>query len=329
MPFEIIRQDITKMKVDAIVNSTSIEPIVGGSTDRKIHQAAGPKLIEERKKYGFLKISEAILTEGYLLPAKHVIHTVGPIYRGGNQGEAEQLKQAYLNCLKLAQKHALSSIAFTLISSGTLGYPKDQALDVAIDAIKTFLANQEMMIYLVVFDDTSFKLSKERVKHVESYLSEHYAFGERYRNAGFEDRHVMYNAFEVDRLVIGSKRNISDVIEELDETFTQKLFRFIKDKNLNETDVYKNANMSRQHFSKIRSDDHYQPKKETVMGLAIAMRLSLDETKDLLASAGYAISPSMKFDIICQYHIENEIYDLYQVNLMLYHYEQKLIGAES
>ncbi len=328
MPFEIIRQDITKMKVDAIVNSTNPEPVVGGSTDRKIHQAAGPKLIEERKRFGYLKTSEAVMTQGYLLPAKHVIHTVGPIYRGGIAGEAKQLKDAYLNSLKVADQNHLESIAFPLISSGTFGYPKDQALDLAIDAIKSFLVDHEMLVYLVVYDDTSFKLSKERVKNVESYLSEHYAFGEDYRHATFEDSYISIKHFNTMEEVSSSKRHLADVIDELDETFTQKLFRLINEKKLNETDVYKGANMSRQHFSKIRSDDHYQPKKETVMGLAIAMKLSLDETKDLLESAGYAISPSMKFDMIVQYHIENKIYDLYQVNLVLYHYEQKLIGAD-
>lgn len=328
MPFEIIRQDITKMKVDAIVNSTSPEPVVGGSTDRKIHQAAGPKLIEERKRFGYLKMSQAVITEGYLLPAKHVIHTVGPIYRGGIVNEAKQLREAYLNCLNIADQHQLESIAFPLISSGTFGYPKDQALDIVMDAIKSFLIDHDLLVYLVVYDDTSFKLSKERVKNVESYLSEHYAFGEEYRHEKFEIRHNLYQPSEPVMPVVSSKRNLVDVIDELDESFTQRLFRLIKEKNLDETEVYKNANMSRQHFSKIRSDDYYQPKKETVMGLAIAMKLSLDETKDLLESAGYALSPSMKFDMICQYHIEHKIYDLYQVNLMLYHYEQKLIGAE-
>lgn len=328
MPFKIIRQDITKMKVDAIVNSTNSEPVIGGSTDRKIHLAAGNKMIEERKRFGFLKISEAVITRGYDLPASYVIHTVGPIYRGGHQGEPEQLKNAYINCLILADQHGLESIAFPLISSGTFGYPKDQALDLAMEAIKYYLMDHDMMIYLVVYDDISFKLSKERVQNVESYLSEHYVFGEQYRHAEFEAHHSMTHKITELYHITSSKRSLEDVIDELDETFTQKLFRFIKEKELNETKVYKDANMTRQHFSKIRSDDEYQPKKETVMGLAIAMKLRLDETKDLLASAGYAMSPSMKFDMICQYHIENEIYDLYQVNLILYHYEQKLIGAD-
>lgn len=319
MPFKIVRQDITKMKVDVIVNSTSKYPILSGGTDSHIHEVAGPNLLIERKAHNEIQTTQAIITKGYQLPASYVIHTVGPIYKDGMHQEEKQLYETYKNCLELASKHQLKSIAFPLISSGNFGYPKDQAIDIAIKAIKEYLIDHEMEIYLVVYDQVSFKLSKERIANVDEYLDTHYIPSTRTSHSIDDEFHVMYN--EVEYL-----RSLDDVIDELDETFVEKLFRFIREKQMEETTVYKNANLTRQHFSKIRSDDNYQPKKETALGLAIALNLNLDETKDLLNAAGYALSKSSKFDMIIQYHIENEIYDFYEINLVLYHYKQKLIS---
>ncbi len=319
MPFYIIRQDITKMEVDAIVNPTQSEPIIGGSTDYYIHEVAGEKLLEERKAFGFIKTSHAVLTKGYNLASKYVIHTVGPKYIDGKHHERRELINTYKACLDIAFSHDLLSLAFPLISSGHFGYPKDKALDIAISTIKNFLNEHEMTIYLVVYDDESFAYSTKLFKDVKSYIN--YNF--------YEENSISASYFEpdVNYAVRRKARDLNDTLKEIKETFTQKLFRFIKQKRLDEVEVYKNANMTRQHFSKIRSDDQYQPKKETAIALAIGLKLNLDETNDLLQSCGYALSQSNYFDLIIKYFIEVEMYDIYEINLVLYEYDQKQLGT--
>lgn len=319
MPFLIIRQDITKMEVDAIVNPTQSEPIIGGSTDYLIHKVAGEKLFEERKTFGYIKTTQAFLTKGYNLKSKYVIHTVGPIYIDGKHNERRELINTYKSCLDIAFSHDLSSLAFPLISSGHFGYPKDKALDIAISTIRNFLDEHEMTIYLVVYDDESFAYSTKLFKDVKSYINFNY----------FDENSISASYFEpdVNYAVRPKARDLKDTLKEIEETFTQKLFRFIKQKRLDEVEVYKNANMTRQHFSKIRSDDQYQPKKETAIALAIGLKLNLDETNDLLQSCGYALSQSNHFDLIIKYFIELEIYDIYEINLVLYEYDQKQLGT--
>lgn len=224
-----------------------------------------------------------------------------------------------MNILELARNNDVVSIAFPNISSGNLGFPKDLALNIAIEAIKSFLEENEMEIYLVLFETPRLPVSIHILTPVLRYLGQ---FGN--LDQDIDDIHnysyKMYNA-------IPSEHNLSDVVDQIDETFTEKLFRFIKEKNMLDTEVYKRANMTRQHFSKIRSDNDYQPKKETVVGLAIALRLNIDETEDLLNAAGYTLSFSRKFDLIIRYHIERKIYDLYEINMILFNLNQKIIGS--
>jgi O-acetyl-ADP-ribose deacetylase (regulator of RNase III) len=320
MPFYVVRQDIIDMEVGAIVNPTQSEPIIGGSTDLHINKAAGVELLRERKTFGLLHTAQAIITKGYNLTAKYVIHTVGPTYIDGKSQEKELLMKTYQNCLNLASENNIESIAFPLISSGHFRFPKGLALDIAIQAFKVFLEEHDMVIYLVVYDNESYQLSKNRLYDVKSYI---------FQNMHNDYNIESYSMFEPldDRNIISQKRSLKDTLKEVDETFTQKLFRFIKQKNLDDVEVYKNANMTRQHFSKIRSDDYYQPKKETAISLAIGLKLNLDETKDLLQSCGFALSQSSYFDLIIQYFIEHEIYDLYEINLVLYENDQKQLGA--
>jgi O-acetyl-ADP-ribose deacetylase (regulator of RNase III) len=315
MPFHVIRQDITKIDVDAIVNPTQNEPVIGGSTDLEINQVARKELFLDRQQHGYLETTEAIRTKGYQLKASFVIHTVGPVYKEGFHNEKELLLQTYQNCLNLALKHQFESIAFPLISSGHFGYPKDQALDHAIEAIKSFLDTHEMTIYLVVYDEISYKYSKERFKDVQNYISNHLGHDLSYEGMSYFNPIVSYD------------RRIDEVLDQIDETFTQKLFRFIREKKLDEVKVYKKANMTKQHFSKIRSDDNYQPKKETAIALAIGLELNIDETKDLLKSCGYALSQSSYFDLIIEYFIKHKSYDLYEINLVLLKFDQKQIGV--
>lgn len=325
MPFQILRHDITRMKVDAIVNSTSAQPFIGGGADFDINQVAGPKLLEERKSIGHIKKGSPILTKGYQLPAKYVIHLVGPIYIDGHHQEQEDLYQSYISALHLAKNHDIESIAFPLISSGTFRFPRGEALEIALSAIKTFLDIHDMMIYLLVYDEASYQVSLDRFISVKSYLEDD------------EDEIIHFNHIETAQLLDvdysskiskSSKSRTLDHIElELDETFAESLFRLIDERDLNDVDVYKKANIDRKLFSKIKSNSDYQPSKMTAIAFSIALELNLDQTKDLLNKAGYSLSPSSKFDKIIQYFIEDENYDLYEINQVLFAFDQKTIGG--
>ena len=326
MPFEIVRQDITKMQVDAIVNPTSSYPFVGGGTDFMINEVAGPQLFVEREKFGHIEKTEAIMTKGYHLPAKHVIHVSGPIYIDGKHNEHSDLYQTYINALQFAKQHHLESIAFPLISTGTYQFPRGEALEVALSAIKTFLSFYDMYIYLVVYDDASCQLSLARFETIKNYIE-----------TEINDEEVYYHSFNslfseenytIEEIISPStRRSIENIELELDETFTESLFRLIDERELNDVEVYKRANIDRKLFSKIKSNNNYQPGKMTTLAFSIALELNLDQTKDLLNKAGYSLSPSTKFDKIIQYFIENRIYDLYEINQVLFAFEQKTIGG--
>jgi O-acetyl-ADP-ribose deacetylase (regulator of RNase III) len=321
MPFEILRQDITKMNVDAIVNSTGSYPGVGGGADFKINESAGPELLAERQSFGFLKTTEAVLTKGYQLNAKHVIHVVGPVYVDGTQNEEELLYKTYENALKLASQTDIESIAFPLISSGTFGFPRGKALEIALNAIKSFLDISNMMIYLVVYDERTYQLSLDRFISIKSYIETNQI------EKSYLNRRI-YSANYLKSDESPQLKKLEDIMDRLDDTFAESLFHLIDERGLDDISVYKKANIDRRLFSKIKSNLDYQPSKLTAVAFAIALELSLDETKDLLAKAGYALSESSKFDLIIQYFIENENYDLYEINQVLFTFNQKLLGGQ-
>lgn len=320
MPFIIIRADITDLKTDAIVNAANHSLLGGGGVDGAIHKAAGRRLLEECKALGGCKTGQAKITKGYNLPADYVIHTVGPVWEGGVKGEEKLLKSCYRSALELAYKHNLESIAFPLISSGVFGYPKDQALQVAISAISEFLMDHEMLVYLVVYDQSAFVLSGKLFSSVKAFIDDNYVEDHQSlaRNLSYE-MDVCYSS--------KAMRSLDDVLEELQETFSEHLIRMIDLKGKTDVETYKRANVNRKLFSKIRSDKYYRPSKMTVIAFSIALELNLDETKDLLEKAGFALSRSSKSDLIVEYFISEGNYNIHEINETLFAFDQPLLGV--
>ena len=331
MPFEIIRNDITLMRADAIVNTANPLPIIGGSSDARIHEAAGPGLLEARKKIGPIAVGEAAVTPAFRLGAQYVIHTVGPQWRGGGAGEEQLLENCYRSCLALAREHGCASIAFPLISSGTYGFPRDRALQCAIRAISGFLMANEMQVWLVVFHREAYQLSEKLFRGVRSYIDEHYVeekLRSEIRNRRLEPR-AMREALPMYECAASAPapRNLKDLIRQVDAGFSQTLLELIDRTGKKDSEIYTRANVSRQHFSKIRNNPGYRPTKPTAIAFAIALELDLKQTKDLIGRAGYALTNSSIFDVIIMYFIEQGNYDLFEINAALFEFDQSLLGA--
>ena len=319
MGFYIVQQDITKMKVDAIVNAANEGLQQGGGVCGAIYYAAGAmELTEACMKIGGCPTGKAVATSGFKLDAKHIIHTVGPVWRGGVNGEEELLSSCYTNSLHLALNLGCESIAFPLISSGIYRYPKREALNVATVAIQRFLEDHEMEIYLTIFDREVVEISEQLYQDIKKYFLEH---EESFPRTMLEER-FLSEAYQLSSTVEMQEFEFL----QLDETFQQKLFRLIDQKGLADTEVYKRANISRKHFSKIRSSKDYQPTKKTVVALAIALQLSIEETDELLEAAGFALSNSKRFDLIIRYFIEKSNYNLFEINEVLFKFEEPLLG---
>ena len=328
MPLHIVRNDITTMKVDAIVNAANESLLGGGGVDGAIHRAAGPRLLRECRTLGGCKTGEAKLTGGYLLPAKYVIHTVGPIWRGGGQGERALLVSAYRASLALALEHRCESVAFPLISSGVYGYPKDQALQVAVDTIGQFLLSHDMTVYLVIFDRATYTIGNQLFSDITAYIDERYVQTHADRPEVERARMgLLHAAPPVFAPCAPPPRDLAEALEQLDESFTQMLLRKIDERGFTDAQCYKRANIDRKLFSKIRSDLHYRPSKSTAMAFAVALELSLPEAKSLLEKAGYAFSHANKFDIIVEYFISHNNYNIFEINEALFAFDQSLLGG--
>lgn len=334
MPLEIIRNDITKVHADAIVNAANNSLLGGGGVDGAIHLAAGPELLEECQAIGPCKTGQAKLTKAYRLPAKYVIHTVGPIWQGGKANEKKLLEDCYRNSLALALEYKLDSIAFPLISSGAFGYPKDQALQTAISCIGDFLLKHDMTVYLVVYDKTSFHLSQKLYSSIKQYIDDKYIKIEPSRRKSRYKETFVVTELEDTKYSyleplssINIERKLEDLLEQTDEGFSLMLLRLIDEKGMTDAQAYKRANVDRRHFSKIRNDINYKPSKGTVIAFAIALELNLDETKDLLNRAGFALTHSSKFDIIIEYFIEGKNYNIFEINEALFAFDEKLLGV--
>ena len=339
MPFNISRHDITKMKADAIVNAANTGLKMGGGVCGAIFRAAGARRLQAAcDELAPIQTGEAVITPGFDLPAKFVIHTAGPVYDNHSPGESERLlRRAYTRSLQVAIENDCESIAFPLISSGIYGYPKDEALQVATSAIRDFLEDHEMEVSLVLFDKSSFVISKELLGNVKSYIDEHYVeTHEVKRRTSPDTKQEVMSETDLNFAqayirhtprAIPSAKALKDIIGDLDEPFSQMLLRLINAKGMTDVEVYKRANIDRRLFSKIRSNKGYMPSKRTAVALAVALELSLDETDALLKRAGYALSHAVKFDVIVEYFIVNGEYDIFMINEVLFDYDQPLLGS--
>ena len=329
MPLIIVRNDITKMSVDAIVNAAKESLLGGGGVDGCIHRAAGPKLLQECRTLGGCRTGEAKITGAYRLPCRYIIHTVGPVWNGGKYGEREQLASCYRTSLALAKEHGCETVAFPLISSGVFGYPKDRALRVAVDTISDFLAENDMTVYIVIFDRAAYQIGNKLFADIAAYIDDHYVDAhtdlrreQMHRMGVVESR--MLTAYE-DAPMAAS--GLDEALAHLDAGFSETLLKLIDRSGKKDSEIYKKANVDRKLFSKIRNNPDYKPSKSTAIAFAIALELNLDETRDLIARAGYALSASSKFDVIIEYFIGRKKYDIFEINEALFAFDQSLLGA--
>jgi O-acetyl-ADP-ribose deacetylase (regulator of RNase III) len=344
MPLTIVRQDITKMKVDAIVNAANTDLAQGGGVCGAIFKAAGAdKLQAACDKLSPIKTGEAVITPGFKLLAKYVIHAAGPVYRDGKHGEEELLRAAYTNSLRRAIENKCKSVAFPLISSGIYGYPKDEALRVATAAIRDFIGEHDIDVTLVVFDKAAFTVGAGLLGEVEAYIDENYVDEHQIRRRKLLD--VERKAIQAEESIhfdevaglppqmaqaapMAMPSRLDDLVGNLDEPFSATLLRLIDAKGFKkDSEVYTRANIDLRLFSKIRSNEHYAPSKPTVLAFAVALRLTLNETEDLLSRAGFALSHSRKFDVVVEYFIKNGKYDIFEINNVLFKYDQPILGG--
>ena len=382
MPFEIVRNDLTNMKVDVIVNAANPCPIIGYGVDTLVHKKAGSKLLAARKKIGNIAFGDAAITPAFSLDAKYVIHAISPIWQDGTKNEITLLENCYRKSLQLALEHKCESIAFPLLSAGNHGFPKEISLQTAIRVFSSFLMQHEMQIYLVVFSQNAVALSEKLFYSVKSYIDDTYIEEVHLEEYGVRNKcdvreielrqlreamnrrrcdRTHYNTQHLDAPIIeqdsfdfsterdnfenecfdskpklfpsscsrseASPRKLEDLIKEVEETFSESLIRLIDQKGFTDPYVYKKANIDRKLFSKIKTNKEYKPTKTTCLAFAIALELNLDETRDFIGKAGYALTHSSKFDIIIEYFILKKNYNIFEINEVLFAFEQPLIRA--
>lgn len=335
MPLKIVRNDITQMAVDAIVNAANSSLLGGGGVDGCIQRAAGEGLIRECRTLGGCETGSAKITGAYNLPCRYVIHAVGPRWVDGQHNEREQLESCYRTALQLAKAHDCETVAFPLISSGVYGYPKDRALQVAVDVISAFLLENDMTVYIVVFDKAAYRIGEKLFADIAQYIDDAYAAAHIDLQRESRRMRPMMAPMRPKPLLeepemcssMAAEEELDARLRRMDESFSQMLLRKIDERGMTDAECYKKANIDRKLFSKIRSDVHYQPSKPTAIAFAVSLELSPAETRELLAKAGFALSRSNKFDIIIDYFISKGNYRIFEINEALFAFDQSLLGA--
>ena len=306
MPFKIIQNDITKITADIIVNTANPNPVYGSGTDYAIYKAAGKsQLLRARGKIGKIRRGEIAVTDAYNLSAKYIIHTVGPVWKGGKSHEFEILESCYWKSLKKAAELNCESIAFPLIATGVYGFPKDMALD----------ENYVNQNYAAEYSQPFRRDRRSEYENRNGYPADRFP-EENFYEASFSNEALGWGAM-----------SLEEQLNQIGPSFHEKLFELIERSGMDNKDVWKAANLDRKHFSKIQCDSHYHPKKKTVMALCIALKLNLEQAKDLLARADWAFSPSSKVDLIVQKALIDRQYDIMQLNTVLFKYTNEILGV--
>lgn len=340
MSLRVVRNDITKMDTEAIVNTANPHVAVGPGCDKAVYKAAGyDKLLDYRREHiGEVAEGEVFITPGFGLKAKYIIHAVSPMFIDGQSGEEEKLRSCYRKSLDIAVSYGITSVAFSLISTGSFGYPKEEGMMIAADEINRFLSDHEMDVYLVVFDKASTQIGRRKFSDIDEYISERYVdaaeeeetgsipYGESLRPQIAYDAAPVRNVSRRNERVLERPKasrleeNLSDLderIKHVDDTFSEYLMYKIHEKGLKNSEVYKKALVDKKIFSKIKNNPDYHPNKLTAMCLCVGAQLNIDEAKDLLLRAGYGFSPCDKTDIIFEYFIEHGFYDMIDLDIQL------------
>ena len=332
MPLQIVRNDITKMNVDAIVSAADPTLLGNGGVSGAIFRAAGPELAAACRALHGCAEGEARITAGCGLPCRYVIHTVGPRWHGGQHGEQARLVSCYRAALALAEEYGCTSIAFPLIAAGNYGYPKDQALTTAVDTIRDFLLEHDMTVYLVVFGREAYRIGSRLFADISAYIDDRYAAAQ----LDLRRSCLLQSCAPAPEqtpecgaspAVAADTDLLANALDHLDESFSEMLLRKIDERGMTDAQCYKKANIDRKLFSKIRSDKNYRPSKPTVIAFALALELPLAEMQDMLARAGFALSHASKFDIIVEFFVVRGNYNVFEINEALFAFDQPLLGV--
>lgn len=377
MPFSIVRDDISRVHADVLVNAANVRLAPGGGVCGALFSAAGfDEMRAACEAIGGCATGDAVATPAFNLPARWCVHAVGPIWRGGRAHEEELLRRCYRSAFARAVELGARSVAFPLISAGIYGFPVERALAIAREEVAAFLRHHdEVALTLVVFERAVVQMGNALVEQVQEYIDDEYVDSSSFmrRDTGELERELQWTedasaplsvemaepvalpeCLQEDDASIAAPRpfvaasirmpgaampgapsrtgatldaEIAQLVATLDAPFSTTLLALIDARGMTDAEVYHRANISRQLFSKIRGNESYRPSKQTVVALAIALELDMSATQDLLARAGFTLSKSSRFDVIVRFFIERGIYDLFQLNEVLFAYDLPLVGS--
>lgn len=375
MPFSIVRDDISRVHADVLVNAANVRLAPGGGVCGALFSAAGfDEMRAACEAIGGCATGDAVATPAFNLPARWCVHAVGPIWRGGRAHEEELLRRCYRSAFARAVELGARSVAFPLISAGIYGFPVERALAIVREEVAAFMRHHdEIELTLVVFERAVVQMGNALVEQVQEYIDDEYVDSSSFmrRDTGELERELRWTEDasaplsvemaepvalpeylreddaptvmpSASRPFVASSigmpgapsragttldAEIAQLVATLDAPFSTTLLALIDTRGMTDAEVYHRANISRQLFSKIRGNESYRPSKQTVVALAIALELDMSATQDLLARAGFTLSKSSKFDVIVRFFIERGIYDLFQLNEVLFAYDLPLVGS--
>ena len=327
MPFSIVRGDIARVEADVVVNAANERLAPGSGVCGAIYAAAGyDDMLAACRELGGCPTGEAVVTPGFALPARWCVHTVGPVWRGGAAGEERALRSCYRSVFRETVRLGATSVAYPLVSAGVYGYPAEGALAVAREETRAFLeSHDDVDVMLVVFDDDVIWRGSELAREVAGLVE-----GD---DVGLEsDALVLEEVACVPPSEVRARRpcvppSLDERLSSLEPTFSETVLALVDERGMTDAEVYHRANLSRQLFSKLRGNPGYRPTKATAVALCMGLALGLGEAEDLLARAGYALSPSSAFDAVVSFFLERGIHDVLRLNEVLFAYGLPLVGS--